>query len=419
MQTFIDINTHILITNLMVLFSPFFWLLVVIIAYQYVKMSRMKETMFGVKDRSAMRITAISLGLGVVGGWIGSVITVLLGITVPESGYLGLLLVAVLLMLLHPRFLCFAYAGGILSLSSLLFGFPKISVPHLMALVAVLHLIEGMLIRISGHLDALPVYTLNQQRQPVGGFNLQKFWPIPLVIMSVSLGGDSSQGIPMPEWWPLLQPQISGSGDDIVFGMMPAVVGLGYGELALTSTARRRSQISARNLVLYSLGLLGLSLAASYISLLQWLAAIYAPLGHEVVIALAHRKEMGDKPLYVPTSRGMRLLDVLRPSPVARSGLRPGDVILEVDGVPVNTPQQMEGVLDQTYGPVSIKYWREGEDRGHGTGEVKRTLVRRLGREFLGMIPVPGYGGEQLLEFKTPNYWNWISKWRSRRNDDR
>lgn len=415
MQTLLDINTHILIMNLMVLFSPFFWLLVVIIAYQYVKMTRMKEYLFGIKDHSALRLTVVSLGLGVFGGWVGSVITVLFGITVPESGFLGLLMVAVLLMMLHPRFLCFAYAGGILSLTSLVFGFPSISVPHLMALVAVLHLIEGMLIRLSGHLDALPVYTRNKSLQPVGGFNLQKFWPLPLVILSVNLGSDASQGISMPEWWPLLHPQVPGSSRDLMFTLMPAVVGLGYGELALTSTASRRSRVSARNLMLYSLGLLGLSVAASHAAPLQWLAALYAPIGHEVVIALAHRKEMGESPLYVPTSRGMKLLDVVRPSPAARAGLRSGDVVLDVEGVPVNTPLQVQDALAYSNGPVSIRYWRRRKEDEPDSGEIRTARAYRSGRESLGMIPVPGYGGEQYLDFKTPGYWDWVKKWTKRK----
>ena len=413
MQTLIEVNTQILKNTLLVLISPFFWVLVGIIAYQYVRMSRLKESLFGIRDHSALRVTLISLGMGMLGGYLGSVITVLLGITVPESGYLGLLLLAVLLMMLHPRFLCFAYAGGLLSLSNLLFGFPDISVPHLMALVAVLHLIEGILIRVSGHLDALPVYT-RQGHLVIGGFNLQKFWPIPLVILSTSISGEATGWINMPDWWPLLQPQAAGASYPMV-ALMPAVVGLGYGEIALSSTPQHRSRISSRNLMVYGLGLLALSLAASYAAPLQWLAAVYAPVGHEVIIALANRKEMGGSPLYVRTTRGLRILDVIRPSPVARAGMRSGDLVLEVEGVPVDTPWQVEDVLVETRGPIFVKYRRDNEGFNASNGEVKTTNIHRFNREFLGIIPVPGYGGEQLLEFKTPDYFGWVKKWIDRR----
>ncbi|NPV91617.1 MAG: PDZ domain-containing protein [Firmicutes bacterium] len=414
MESMIEVNQIILKDILAAMISPLFWVLLGIIAYQYVRMSRLKDSLFGVRDHSATRVTMISLGMGLFGGYLGSIITVLLGITVPESGYLGLLLLAVLLMTLHPRFLCFAYAGGLLSLCSLIFGFPNISVSHLMALVAVLHLIEGILIRVSGHLDALPVYT-SQGHLVVGGFNLQKFWPIPLVILSTtSLGGETAGVINMPDWWPLLQPPAAVTSGSIL-ALMPAVVGLGYGEIALASTPQRRSRVSSRNLMVYSLGLLGLSLAASYSAPLQWLAAVYAPVGHEVIIALATRKENGGSPLYVRTTRGLRILDVIRPSPMARAGLRSGDLILEVEGVPVDTPWQVEDVLAKTRGPIFVKFRRGDEGFSNTDGEVKTTKINRFNREFLGIIPVPGYGGEQLLEFGTPDYIGWVKRWIERR----
>jgi len=414
---------NVLLLILAVVFSPLFWILVAIIGYQYVKMMRLKEYLFGVKDWSALRMTAAAFGLGIAGGLAGSLLSVLLGITVPESGYLILLAAAVLLMLINPRFLCFSYAGGLLSVSALLWGYPAISVPHLMALVAVLHLIESLLIRISGHLDPLPVYTYTRFNRPAGGFNLQKFWPIPLVVMTVSLSGDVTHGIAMPEWWPLLKPPLeAGDAQDLLFGMVPAVVGLGYGEIALASTAYRRSRLSSRNLFIYSLALLGISVAASYFSPLQWAAALFAPLGHEVVIAVAQRQEMERSPCFVPPPRGVMLLDVLRPSPASRAGLVSGDVILEVEGIPVNSRQELEEMLRLFYGSLSVRFWRppweEGEEHAQekmrqGDAVWRESQVVRLerqGREPLGLIPVPGYGGEQYLDFRAPDYLGWLQR---------
>lgn len=424
METAALILLNILLLTMAVVFSPLFWILVAVIGYQYVKMTRLKEYLFGAKDWSALRMTGVALGLGIAGGIAGSLLTVLLGITVPESGYLILLAAAVLLMLIHPRFLCFAYAGGLLSVSTLLWGYPALSVPHLMALVAVLHLIESLLIRVSGHLDALPVYTRTRFNQPVGGFNLQKFWPIPLVVMTVSLGGDVTNGIPMPDWWPLLKPPFSvGETKDLLFGMVPAVVGLGYGEIALASTAYRRSRLSSRNLFIYSLTLLGITVAASYFSPLQWVAALFAPLGHEIVVAIAQREEMEGRPCFVPPPQGVMLLDVLRPSPAARAGLRSGDVILEVGGVPVNSRQELGEILSLFYGSFTVRFWRppwqEGErcvgERIQETDllwrESQVTRVERSGQEPLGMITVPGYGGEQYLDFRAPDYLGWLQRW--------
>ena len=82
---------------------------------------------------------------------------ILVGISVNKIGGLYLLITALGLMLIEQRFLCFAYAGGVLSLLHLLFGFPQeLSVPQVMALVAVLHLVEALLIYLTGSLYSLP-----------------------------------------------------------------------------------------------------------------------------------------------------------------------------------------------------------------------------------------------------------------------
>ena len=96
-----------------------------------------------------------------------------------EAGLWYVWPLALLLMLMHPRYLCFSYAGGIMALSSLLFGWPELNVPAVISLVAVLHMVEAVLIRWHGHLNPSPVYLRTGEGEVVGGLNLQKFWPCP------------------------------------------------------------------------------------------------------------------------------------------------------------------------------------------------------------------------------------------------
>ena len=125
-----------------------------------------------------------------------------LGISINDLGILYLWVLAVLLMLINPRFLCFSYAGGLLALFSLFTGYPKLNIPALMGLVAVLHLVESALILASGHSGSLPVYVRNRFGRVVGAFNLQKFWPVPLAIIAIGYIGPQLPR--MPGWWPLL-----------------------------------------------------------------------------------------------------------------------------------------------------------------------------------------------------------------------
>ena len=415
METLVRVAWQIVQLSGYVLLSPIFWVLVLIIGYQYARMGRIKTYLFGVRDSSVLRVTLISILLGMAGGLLGSVLMVLFGVTLPQEGIYYILILAVVLMLVHPRFLCFAYAGGLLSIISLTLGVPRFNVPHLMALVAILHLIESILIWCSGHLDALPIYTRNTRDQEVGGFNLQKFWPVPLIVLTITTGITPQEGLAMPEWWPLLNP---GEIDPVnsIFTLVPAVVGLGYGELALTVSPRQRSERSAQILALYSFFLLSLAVAASYYPVLSWAAALFAPLGHEFVVYRSQREEMEGAPRYLRTLKGVMLLDVIRPSPAYAAGLRGGDVIFALGDRPIRSRLDLVQALYSVPDPFRVGYWRTHVLNREEVSEKQCwTTLYRSEVESLGLILVPGYGGEKYLEFQTAGHFSrWIARWKAR-----
>ena len=343
---------------LQALYQPFFLIVIVLIWLLYQRMQKTREALFGVRD-STLRLVLTSLGYGIAGGLVGSVLIVLLGISINDIGIIYLWILAMLLMLVDPRFLCFSYAGGILALVSLLTGYPKLNIPALMGLVAVLHLVESILILGSGHIDPLPVYPRNRFGRVVGAFNLQKFWPIPLaIIVWASLQQSPAGGIVMPGWWPLLGrpgalPAVA------VFGIFPVVAALGYGELAITCRPRERVKLTALHLAMFSLILLGLAVMAAYVPHTAILAALFAPLGHEVVIHIGQRSELEGKPRFIPPGRGVMLLDVLKASPSQEARLRSGDVILRIGDTPVNSRAELASALDLSGPWFEVEYQRE------------------------------------------------------------
>ncbi|MDH7577954.1 MAG: PDZ domain-containing protein [Bacillota bacterium] len=372
---------------LRVLTEPFFWLVVLLVWLQYQRMLRTKEALFGFRD-SPFRVAGVALGYGIIGGLAGSCLMVLFGISINGLGIGYLWLLAIALMLINPRFLCFSYAGGILALFSLVTGYPKVNISALMGLVAVLHLVESVLILISGHFDPLPVYVRNRFGRVVGAFNLQKFWPIPLAVMAILTGvphqvpGDI---IKMPEWWPLIRPWGELENQEIIYSIFPVVAALGYGELAITRLPREKAKHSALNLALFSLVLLGLAVLASHYSRWAVLAALFAPLGHELVIHLGRRAEFEGRPRFVPPSRGVMVLDVFKGSPAARAGLRAGDVILRLGGVPVNSRAELLSALEL----VNSSFIMEVTS---SAGSSLRVQVLREEGVPLGLILVPEPG---------------------------
>ncbi len=379
---------------LRVLIEPFFWLVAVLVWTQYRRMLKTKEAISGYKD-SALRISFIALIYGIIGGILGSFLMVIFGVTIDGMGVAWLWVIALMLMLISPRLLCFSYAGGILALISLLTGAPQVNIPGLMGLVAILHLVESILILLSGHQDPLPVYIRNQAGRVVGAFNLQKFWPIPLAVMMIVMG--TAQQLPgelmqMPEWWPLIRPWGITSDQNVMYQILPVVAALGYGELAVTCLPRERTKRSSWHLALYSLILLGLAVTASHYPQLSILPALFSPLGHELIIFLGRRDELQGKPRFVPPSSGVMVLDVLKGSPADRAGIRSGDVIRSVGDLPVNSRYD----LAQALGIVGPSFILEF---GNCAGDTRWTRVRRKPGYTIGEITVPEPGDPPNVDF--------------------
>lgn len=392
--TWSNILSHSALVVLRVLVEPFFWLVVVLVWTQYRRMLQTKEALYGFKD-SSLRVSMIALVYGIIGGILGSFLMIIFGVTINGVGIAWIWIIALVLMLISPRLLCFSYAGGILAVISLLFGYPQVNVPGLMGLVAVLHLVESILILLSGHHDPLPVYIRNPAGRVVGAFNLQKFWPIPLAIMMILLGAaDQVPGelIKMPEWWPLIRPWDIPSDQEVMYQILPVVAALGYGELAITCLPRERTKRSASHLAGYSIVLLGLAVAASHLPQLAIFPALFSPLGHELVVFLGRREELQGKPFFVPPSTGVMVLDVIKGSPAHLAGIRSGDVIHSVGDQAVNSCLELSQRLDFLGPSFMLEFSKE-------SGETRFVRVHCKPGSSFGVITVPEPGDCPNVDF--------------------
>ena len=390
-------------------FIFYFSFAVGIVALLYRKMDVTKQQLYDLKEKRTGGfwpdvLKATVLGFG--GGLIGSLLMVLAGVSLNSIGISYLWLLAVILFLINPRYLCFSYAGGIISISYLLFGFPRIEVPQLMGLVAILHLVESLLILWSGHLGALPVYAYQSQGNVVGGFNLQRFWPIPLVIMMV-VPYTATEMLPtglisMPDWWPLIRSPLADHPNSI-YAMLPVVAALGYGDLAVTDTPAGKSRWSAIRLAIYSVLLLILAVIASYLPWVAWLAALFGPLGHELLILMGQQKELRGKPLYQAVARGIMVLDVYPGSIAAKIGLKSGDIVLNVNDYEVNNRIELSHARSINNYYVTMDYLRnEKSERAEG---------RVAPGEGLGVVWVPQAGDRAQVSFSGPGIGlRWIKK---------
>ena len=365
-----------------------FWVIVLLVALQYKRMARTSQQIFDLPEESIWPPVLQATLFGIAGGLVGSILLITVGISVLELGISYLWITAVILMLINQRFLCFAYAGGVLCLFKLIFGFPAVSVAQVMGLVAILHMVEALLILCSGSLAPLPVYVRTRQGRVVGGFNLQKFWPLPIVALLAWVLPSQEiirDAVAMPNWWPLIKTELLQGQGEPIYMMMPVVAALGYGDIAITVKPEDKTRRAALELAGYSLVLLILAIGASYQPVLAIFAALFGPLGHELLIRIAQRREMQGEPLFVQPQRGVMVLHILPQSPLRRAaGVIRGDILLSINGQPVNNEYQIQEALLTIAGDTEIEYLSAGRK------QLERTTVRRGAAEPLGFIPAPG-----------------------------
>lgn len=374
--------------------APLFWVVVALVAFQYNRIANTERRQLRTVFNPWTRQMPSAILQGLIGGLIASLLMVIVGVTVSPGDLTFVWVLAIALMLIQPRLMCFAYAGGFVSFSSLLIGWPRISVPGVLGLVAVLHVTESLLMYLSGDATKTPTTVENRAGRTVAGFLMQRFWPLPLfalVASAVPAGG----GISMPAWWPLIPPADAAAAASMA--ILPVVAALGYGDVAITAPPRAKSRTSAQHLAVYSLSLLALAVISVRYPALQLLAAVYAPVAHEVIVVINGRREISGEPYLVPAVDGVAVHATLPGSPAEIAGLSTGDVITAVNGTPVRTVAELEGALLPDWPGIEFRV-RRGDEQvvlrapwtGGGSGvmavpdptypdQPSRLVVRREG----------------------------------------
>ena len=377
-----------------------FWIILALVGYQYWQMQKRQLQMFGVYNYTVTRQVMLAGLYGLIGGITGSFLLTLVGVTLNQLGLNYIWPVALGLMLINMRFLCFAYAGGLVALANVLFGWPEVNVPQVLSLVAVLHITESVLIAISGGYSAVPMIVKKEDGRLVGAFSLQNFWPLPLVILAavaVPTGTVTDGILKMPEWWPLLaMPQEPPVGSSWIYMMAPVVAALGYTDMAIASLPQQRRRHSALHLAGYSMLLLVLAVLSAKYVWLQAVAAVLSPVGHEFLIQMDNRREMEQEPRFVPPPYGLMVLDTVNDSP-ASSVLKPGDIIINIAGFPVNSKFDLSAAISQAPDSFNLLFEREGR-------EVRKTSNFKNGERRLGVILVPDGDEQYYAEMVTDRY---------------
>jgi len=441
MQLFLEIGQIFVNTFLLAVIMPIFWIVLFLVYLQYRRQASIEKKLFGRSINRVGKQMVTSVALGIMGGFMASTVLITMGLSLEQIGIYFIWPVALLLLLVNPRYLCFSYAGGIVAVIVLftryvlLPYFPalqeivvfelllRIHIPALLVLIGLLHLIESLLIYVGGHWGSSPIYLKKNDGEVVGAFSLQRFWPLPLVALLVTVVAQPEiVGVGMPEWWPILQPALQpGQGESLQYMMVPVAAGLGYGDMVLSSTPRERTVFSAKCLAFYSLVLLLFAVVSEYFPVFVLPAVVFAPLGHELLILYGKKKEENQHPLYRQGNKGVSLMTVLPDTAAHEAGLLQDDIILEVNGEPVSSSLSFFEKIEASYFMVLLKGTRAGKPfsailkkkTGKESGiknsfqdsyRSSHSVYSMLHRSAdLGLITVPPLDSPVYLEIRKPD----------------
>lgn len=327
--------------------SPFFIAVLFIIYFQYLKIGKLEKEVLGYK-RSPLLKLIISTLFGMLGGIVTTVVFLYLGIVLIPSDFIYILFTAILLSIINPRYMCFAYAGGVVCLISLIFGYPDIKVNEIIRVVAVLHIVESILILLDGWRSKLPVF-FETDKNLIGGFNMNRFWPIPFVVFI---------------------------GDGLIYPITFMAI-LSYGDYSISSYPNKKVLKTSIILFTYSATLLYISnnIESSFVP------PLFSIIGHELIILVNKYREKKKMPLFISTRKGLKVLQVMPFGIGKKVGIETGDILLKINGMEIKDKKDIEDIMKIKEQQVKIEFFNLKEGLS--------TVEYRGKKKSIGLVTVP------------------------------
>ena len=418
-----------------VLVEPYYVIVLLLLAFILYRKNRktiiMQKMIIGQKVSTAFELTISEIVLGIFAGTVASLIMSYLGIFFSEDSAINLIfLISMIFTIFNPRFICFSYSGAALGMISLILAnmakllnmqqlnIINIDIPALMSMVAILHLVEGILVMIDGDRGHVPVFT-NRDDKIIGGFVLKRYWILPVAVMFIlnnqSISNISQSGTPMPNWWPLLRTSIPLNVLNAAVMTLVCFYGVvGYNSVTFTKTRKEKKVISGLYIIIYSLLLFMLSRLAVMNTFLKIVVVIFAPVGHEAMIYIQKYFELKGKPRYISTEEGIMVLDVAKDSAANKMGIKSGDLLLQVNDKDINSEEDIVKSIGQMYGYISLKVKSD-------VGRLKTVNYRMLtSYEKLGIVFVPKNvpKSASVIKVKSEKFQDVLDKIRNKGKDE-
>ncbi len=328
------------------LISPFFIAIFFIIFYQYYSLENTGHTQITKWYIPAIKAINSSL-FGLMGGFLTTIAFIYLEVSVVPRDFIYIIFTSIILTLIDPRFMCIAYSGSIISILSILIHFPVRITEDIMLIVATLHIVESILIFINGYMGRSIAY-FEKGNDIVGGFNINRFWPIPFVIFI---------------------------GDGLIRPITLMSV-LAYGDYTF-SYPGRKTIITSLILLIYSTTLLMLIKLTNN----PLIPPIFSLIGHELIVHINIFYEKNKSPIFTNVDRGLRVIEVSKKGIAKSLGISTGDIILSINDILINEYKDLLEIENFSNGYMRVNYFSKRK------GLVTKTYNGH--KKTLGVVSVP------------------------------
>ncbi len=348
----------------------------------YRRYLELKDNMEAGNGKSRWRLLEEAILTGLVLGFALSIVSVLLGITISREAVEYFMFAMLVLVVINTRFVKFTYVAGVLMVLSAVTGHPRIEASSMLLLMGIVQLTEALLTYLFGSSDSIPVY-IKHNKGIAGAFVIKKLWPLPIVFFTYMLSGGidvAAQGF-SPQWWALMDfraavPAAAVLGLDCFIGVTA------YWDISITEEPVCRSRRASLYMTSIGIFLITGSLLSRHLPGAVIAAAAVA--ARECMVVLGRKVQKRGKPLFVSVDRGIRILEVFKGGNAEKLGLKPGDVILSVNGKTVQTAEGLKAAL--------VDYPRYVWVDVHTSDGSNVTYEKRFypdGIDFLNILTVP------------------------------
>lgn len=381
--------------------NPTHALVLVILSFifyiQNKKTARIEQMIMGKNSASAFELTISQIVMGIFGGTIASILIVYLGVTFDiNSNVYIIFMVSMSLMIFNPRFICLSYSGAVLGIFSLIFALLSkmlnmsklnifnVDIVNLIALVGVMHFVEGILVMLDGKRGSIPVFG-NRNNTIIGGFAFKRYWALPIVLMVMgTIASNGGSQLAVPNWWPILNHSVNKVlFETVALGLLPIYAVVGYNSSTFTRSKKEKALFSGTLISTFGLALIILSPLGNFGFIYQIALLLFMPFAHEAIAIFDRKKELKGNPIYVSNDEGIMILDVAPSSLGSEMGLRSGDMILEINDIKMINDEDIFKFMERVPSTLWIKIKRK-------TGEIMEFTKNRIeSGSRMGVVIVP------------------------------